>query len=104
MTSQLEPSSLPGPPEKAPRRRRGVLRFRHQVNAIDELIYDYDPNGTGSTAGDPDDAYEGLAVEVMRVLRDAETNGEDQAEAVRGAIPRAPHELVTRIVQAWDEG
>ena len=81
----------------------GVLRFREQVSAIDELIYDYDPHGTGSAPGDIDDAYEGVAVDVMRVLRDAATRGNDAASAVRHVVPKASHELVDRIVRAWDE-
>ena len=81
----------------------GVLRFREQVSAIDELIYDYDPHGTGSAPGDIDDAYEGVAVDVMRVLRDAEIRGNDQASAVRHIVPKASSELVRRIVKAWDE-
>lgn len=102
MTSQPESPAPSGP--TVPGRRFGVLRFQHQVNAIDDLIYDYDPSGTGSAPDDEDDAYEGLSVAVMRVLRDAETSGGDQAQAVHGVVARASHELVTRIVQAWDEG
>jgi len=88
---------------KAPSRRTGLLRFREQVSAIDELIYDYDPRGTGSAPGDLDDAYEGVAVDVMRVLRDAESRGNDAGSAVRTVLPKAGHELVKRIVQAWDD-
>lgn len=104
MTSQPEPSAPGGQEHALPGRRFGVLRFQRQVNAIDDLIYDYDPSGTGSAPGDEDDAYEGLSVAVMRVLRDAEIRGGDQAQAVHGVVARASRELVTRIVQAWDEG
>ncbi len=102
MTSHVEPSALPSTPQKAPSRRLGVLRFQHQVNAIDELIHDYDPISAGTAPGDPEDAYEGLSVNVMKVLRDAEISGGDPAEAVRATVPRASHELVTRIVDAWN--
>lgn len=102
MASHLEPSSLDAAPHRAPSRRLGVARFRDQVRAIDELIYDYDPDGTGSTPEDSADAYEGVAVDVMRVLRDAEIGGDDKASAVREVVPRASHELIRRIVEAWD--
>lgn len=102
MTPQPESSAPSG--QTVPGRRFGVLRFQHKVNAIDDLIYDYDPSGTGSAPGDEDDAYEGLSVAVMRVLRDAEISGGDQVQAVHGVVARASRELVTRIVQAWDKG
>ena len=102
MTSHLEQSPAGTPAPKAPSRRRGLVRFREQVNAIDELIHDHDPIGTGGSSGDQDDPYEGCAVEVMKVLRDAEIAGGGSASEVRGVIPRASVELVTRIVQAWD--
>ena len=103
MTSNVEPSALPSARHKAPSRRSGVLRFQHQVNAIDELIHDHDPLAAETASGDAEDVYEGLSVEIMRVLRDAETAGADMLEAVRALVPRASHELLTRIVQAWDE-
>ena len=103
MSSQPDPTTTADVPTKRTNRRLGVLRFRQQVSAIDELIYDYDPLGTGSSPDDVDDAYEGLSVELMRVLRDAEIMETDAALAVRTVVPKASRELVTRIVEAWDE-
>ena len=103
MSSQPDPTTTADSPGKRTNRRLGVLCFRQQVSAIDELIYDYDPLGTGSSPDDVDDAYEGLSVELMRVLRDAEIMETDAALAVRTVVPKASRELVTRIVEAWDE-
>lgn len=97
----VEPSALPGPPHKAPSRRLGVLRFQHQVNAIDDLLHDHDPQHVNDR---PDDAYEGAAIEIMRALRDAESNDEDYADAIRSVVPQAAPDLIARIIAAWDEG
>lgn len=101
MATHPEPSALGAPPQKAPSRRLGVLRFQQQVHAIDHLIYDYDPHGTGSSPDDPNPAYEGAAVEVMRALRDAEVGRGDAGDAIRSVIPKAGHELVAKIIEAW---
>ncbi len=100
MTSHLEPSSVDGPPGKAPSRRHGVLRFQHQVSAIDDLLHAHDPNGVG----DAEDAYDGVAVEVMRVLRDADRRGDDYAVAIRQIVPEAGPDLLAKIIVAWEEG
>ena len=100
MTSHLEPSSADGPPAKAPSRRLGVLRFQHQVSAIDDLLHAHDPH----RAGDAEDAYDGVAVEVMRVLRDADGQGDDYAEAIRQVVPDAGSDLLAKIIVAWHEG
>jgi len=83
-------------------RGRALGRFEALQSGFEVLLYDYDPDGMGSTVGAPLDEYIDVATSLIRALRDREVCL-DFAEAVRDVIPGATAELVAKIEMAWDE-
>lgn len=85
------------------RGNRERLRRYEAVRAeFERLLYDYDPDGMGSTVGAPLDEYSDFAVSLMRALRDRAPDV-SVAEAIRHAVPGATSELVAEIEKLWSD-
>ncbi len=79
-----------------------LRRFETLQSRFERLLYDYDPDGMGSTVGAPLDEYSDVATCLIRALRDREV-GVEFAEAVWDVIPGATVELVDEVKTTWNE-
>lgn len=69
---------------------------------LSRALYEYDPEGMGSSVGAPDDEYDGGAIDLIRGLQ-GQRSRESVAQVVRGLWPEATDELVTVVEQTWHE-
>ncbi len=82
-------------------RRDKLRRYETLKTALEKLLYEYDPDGMGSTVGAPLDEYSDAAVTLMRALRDRRPDV-PITEAVRDAVPGATNELIAEIEKRWN--
>ncbi|HEX9696349.1 MAG TPA: hypothetical protein VGB64_08545 [Actinomycetota bacterium] len=77
-----------------------LLRYAALKGRLERLLYDYDPEGMGSTVAAPLDEYSDVATTLIRALRDHDTEA-PLSVAIYEIVPGATNELVTEIERAW---
>jgi hypothetical protein len=70
------------------------------VRQVSDLLYHHDPDGMGSSVGAPSDEYDGIAVSLLRQIRDR-PKGQDIGEAIRGMYPDAAQDLIDAVIDAF---
>lgn len=82
----------------AGRKGRGWFSAIHAQ--ISRVLYDYDPDGMGSTVHAPLDEYDDVATSLLRALSSAGDSA-DLGTVVLEVIPGASKELVQTVLALW---
>jgi hypothetical protein len=81
--------------------RKELLReYAALKGRLERLLYDYDPDGMGSTVSAPLDEYSDVAAALIRALRDRQPEA-SFSETVWDVVPAATAELLGEIEAAW---
>lgn len=67
---------------------------------LSRVLYEYDPEGMGSSVGAPDDEYDDGAVALIRLLQGRPASASVDP-AVRDLWPSATDELVDAVRRRW---